>query len=325
MTRTIAIIGCGLIGAKRAEALKSERIVACADPDPARAKALAARFGAAAVEDPADALALKPDIAVIATPHDRLAPLALAAIAAGSHLILEKPAARSAAELEPVAAAAKAAGRLVKVGFNHRFHPAMQKAKTIVDSGVLGPLFCVRGRYGHGGRVGYEKEWRFTKSVSGGGELIDQGAHLIDLARWYMGELDLDYAALPRWFWPGEVEDNALLALKGTGGAMAWLSAGWSEWKNIFSLEIAGRDGKLQIDGLGGSYGTESLTHYHMLPGMGPPETTRWEYPFPDASFVLDSRDLLDCLDSGRRPCGDVDDALAMLRIVDAAYARAAG
>ena len=123
-------------------------------------------------------------------------------------------------------------------------------------------------------------------AISGGGELIDQGAHLIDLSRWFLGELTLDYAAMPTYFWPIEVEDNCFLALRGQPGEMAWLHASWTEWKNTFSFEITGRDGKLTIDGLGGSYGNERLTFHKMLPQMGPPETTIWEYPSSDSSWA---------------------------------------
>ena len=76
----------------------------------------------------------------------------------------------------------------VQVGFNHRYHPGLRQVRAWVDSGVAGPLMFLRGRYGHGGRIGYEKEWRADPAISGGGELIDQGVHLLDLARWFLGD-----------------------------------------------------------------------------------------------------------------------------------------
>src|SRR6185436_16397368 len=117
------------------------------------------------------------DIVIVATPHDALAEITLAAIRAGKHVLVEKPAARSAAELAPVVAEAERLGALVHVGFNHRYHRAFRKARELVDHGALGELMFVRARYGHGGRIGYEKEWRADAAVSGGGELIDQGVH----------------------------------------------------------------------------------------------------------------------------------------------------
>ena len=101
---------------------------------------------------------------------------------------------------------------------------------------------------------------------------------------------------------------------------MAWLHASWTEWKNTFSFEIFGRDGKLVIDGLGGSYGEERLTFYRMLPQMGPPETTVFEYPGQDQSWDAEFADFVAAVNDGRRPCGDIADAVANLAIVDEIY-----
>ncbi len=317
----LAVVGCGLIGAKRCAAAEGHEVAVVCDSDAGRAAALAARTGARAVADWREAVAADVDIVVVATPHDRLAAIALAAVEAGRHVLVEKPAGRSSAELRPIAAAAAARGVLVKVGFNHRFHQAFKKAREIVDSGALGPLMFVRGRYGHGGRVGYEKEWRFVREISGGGELIDQGSHLIDLARWFLGDLTLAYGAAPTYFWNAAVDDNCFLALYAPTGAMAWLHASWTEWKNLFSFEIMGRDGKLQVDGLGGSYGVERLTFYRMTPQMGPPETIGWEYPQPDRSWSDELAELVAAIHERRQPLANIDDAIAALDIVGAVYA----
>jgi predicted dehydrogenase len=178
----------------------------------------------------------------------------------------------------------------------------------------------IRARYGHGGRPGMESEWRCKPEISGGGEAIDQGSHLVDLSRWFLGDLSLEYASVPTLFWNIPVEDNCFLALRGTAGKMAWLHASWTEWKNIFSFEIAGRDGKLSIDGLGGSYGVERLTFYRMLPEMGPPETTAWEYPFQDRSWHAEFADFVAAIKEHRRPCGDIHDAIANLEILSKIY-----
>ncbi|HRQ81899.1 MAG TPA: Gfo/Idh/MocA family oxidoreductase, partial [Azospirillaceae bacterium] len=228
----------------------------------------------------------------------------------------------TAAEVAPVAAAAERRGVVVKVGFNHRFHPALRKAHALFQAGEIGPPMFIRARYGHGGRVGYEQEWRCDKEASGGGELIDQGAHLIDLSRWFLGDLTLDYAALPTCYWNIGVEDNCFLALRGAGGTIAWLHATWTEWKNTFWFEVAGRDGKLTVEGLGGSYGVERLTLHKMLPEMGPPETTTWEYPFPDRSWEAEFDDFIRAAAGGGRASGDIRDACAMLELIDQAYSR---
>jgi predicted dehydrogenase len=316
----LAIVGCGLIGLKRADAAGSHEIVVVCDRDGARADMLARRTGARATLDWREAIAADVDAVIVATTHDQLAPIALAAVEAGRHVLVEKPAGRHVDEVRPIANAATARGVVAKVGFNHRFHPAFLKAREIVDSGALGPLMFIRGRYGHGGRVGYENEWRCRPEVSGGGEAIDQGSHLIDLSRWFLGDLAVEYAAAPTMFWNIPVDDNCFVALRGGSGQMAWLHASWTEWKNIFSFEIAGRDGKLEITGLGGSYGVERLTYYRMLPEMGPPETTTWEYPFPDRSWHNEFDDFAAAIAGKRRPCGDIHDAVANLEIVARIY-----
>ncbi|MFA6029797.1 MAG: Gfo/Idh/MocA family oxidoreductase [Elusimicrobiota bacterium] len=317
-----AIIGCGRMGEKRAAALGKHRLVACCDIQPARAHALASKHPGCEVGDCCHSLIGRDDVdaAIVCTTHDLLARVTLACIKAGKHVLVEKPGARSAGELEPVLAAARRAGVVVKVGFNHRFHPALWKAKKLVDAGALGELMFVRGRYGHGGRLGYEKEWRADPTIGGGGELLDQGMHLIDLSRWFLGDLRKVEGFTPTYFWNMPVEDNAFLLLRTKKEQAAWLHVSWTEWKNTFSYEVYGRKGKLVVDGIGGSYGPERLTHYRMGPDMKPPKTKVWEFPGPDASWAAEFQDFLRAIRTGRRPCGDLQDAYAALQVVAAVY-----
>lgn len=318
----IGIVGAGLVGHKRALAAADSTVVAVADSEFSRAQALAAATGARALADWREVVAADVDAVLVCTSHDALAEIALTAVEHGRHVLVEKPAGRSAREIEPLVAAARRTGRVVKVGYNHRFHPAVFRAKELVDSGAVGSLMYVRGRYGHGGRLGMETEWRCRPELSGGGELIDQGSHLIDLARWFLGELRLEYGSARTHYWDIPVDDNCFLALRADHGALAWLHASWSEWKNLFCLEIAGRDGKLVVDGLGGSYGTERLTYYRMLPELGPPETTMWEFPFPDDSWRREFVEFETAIREGRRASGDIEDAHQVLKIVDEVYGR---
>jgi predicted dehydrogenase len=308
---------------KRAEAVTRIgcSVAAAADLDMERAQRLCGRFGGTPASDAEEAIS-SADAVIVAVTHDRLAEIGLTAVSSGRHVLIEKPGARNARELAPVAETASARGVSVKVGYNHRFHPALRKARELADGGELGELMFIRGRYGHGGRPGYEKEWRFDPDISGGGELLDQGSHLIDLAGWFLGEFTDVYGILPKFFWEGAVEDNCFLTLRAKSGAVAHLHASWTEWKNTFSLEIYGRSGKAAIDGLGGSYGTERIAFYKMLPWMGPPETTIFEYPFPDDSWELELKDFEDAVREGRRPSGDIHDALKTLSVIDALYER---
>ncbi|HVZ73668.1 MAG TPA: Gfo/Idh/MocA family oxidoreductase [Polyangia bacterium] len=321
-----AIVGCGLIGQKRLRSLKvPDQVTVTCDPVLERAQALANQAkGATAMTDWRAAVA-RPDVdaVFVATSNDALAAVTLAAVEAGKHVVVEKPAARNPGELVPVIAAAEKNGVCVQVGFNHRYHPALQKARELFDSGALGPMMYIRARYGHGGRVGYDKEWRAKPEISGGGELLDQGVHLIDLSRWFLGDFPHVSGHVGTFFWDMPAEDNGFLLLKTATGQVAWLHATWTEWKNTFSFEIFGKDAKLHIEGLGGSYGTEKLSYYKMKPEMGPPETTIWEYPGEDHSWRLELEDFKKAIAEKRPAPVGLHDAHAALTIVYEIYRQA--
>lgn len=318
----VAIVGCGLIGQKRARALGPARLAACIDVVEERAAALARTvLGCRALTDWRAALSdATIDIVIVSTLHDTLAEIAGAAIAAGKHVLIEKPAARRASEIEPLVAAAVQRGVLARVGFNHRYHRAFRQARQLVDGGALGDLMFLRARYGHGGRLGYDREWRADPRRSGGGELIDQGPHVIDLARWFLGDFPNVTGSAHTYYWNMPVDDNAFLLLKTASKQTAFLHVSCTEWKNTFSFELYGRDGKIEVSGLGGSYGVERLTFYRMLPAMGPPETTAWEFPMADDSWEREFAEFLEDIRLHREPAAGLKDAVAVLRIIEKIY-----
>lgn len=318
----VAIVGCGLIGSKRARALPGCTVIVCCDAVPERAEKLAREFPPAEASSDWRRTASRPDvdIVIVATTHNMLAPVAAIAAGAGKHVLLEKPGGRRPAELDPVIQAAQQTGALVRVGYNHRYHRALRKAREIFESGALGEMMFLRARYGHGGRPGYETEWRANPELSGGGELLDQGSHLIDLARWFLGDFVEAKSYLGSFFWDMPVEDNCFLLLRTRDRKVAQLHASWSEWKNLFSLEIYGRDAKLEVNGLGGSYGVERLAFHRMSPEMGPPETTIWEYPTADDSWTVEFLEFLEDIKLGRQPSPGLPEAKAVLAIVEKIY-----
>jgi predicted dehydrogenase len=322
MSFGVAIVGCGLIAHKRARALSGARLVACADVQRERAEALARTVAGAEATADWRAAIDRPDVdlVIVATTNDALADLSHAAIGAGKHVLVEKPAARSVAEIDMVLGAARRGERLVRVGFNHRYHPALQQARALVDAGALGDLMFVRGRYGHGGRLGYDHEWRADPAIAGGGELIDQGVHLIDLSRWFLDDFVTVNGFAHTYFWRMPVDDNAFLTLRTAHEQTAFLHVSCTEWKNLFSLEVYGREGKLHVEGLGGSYGVERLILHRMRPEMGPPDTTIWEYPRGDQSWLLEFTEFLEDIRLGREPSARLHDARAVLVIVEEVY-----
>jgi predicted dehydrogenase len=319
----VAIVGCGLIGRKRADALGDARLIACADIEIDRARSLASHASAAATADWREVINRDDvDVVIVSTINSLLAEISAAALNAGKHVLVEKPAGRNVAELDSVIAAQKRSGKLAHVGFNHRYHPALLKAKELFDQGALGEMMFVRGRYGHGGRIGYEKEWRADPKLAGGGELIDQGVHLIDLARMFLGDFETVDGFAATYFWDMPVDDNAFLLLRTRDAKTASLHVSCTEWKNLFSLEIYGRNAKLHVEGLGGSYGLERLAFYRMLPEMGPPETTIWEFPRADESWRIETAEFLDDIRKNRKPSATLEDARAALSVVKQIYDR---
>jgi predicted dehydrogenase len=318
------MIGCGLIGQKRSHNLPSGSVTVACDLNLDRAQKLAAQSPGCIATDSVERAVNSPnvDVVMIATLNATLAPIAMQAVLAGRPVLVEKPAGISVAELRKLATLATHCGVMVRTGYNHRYHPACLKALEIFRSGALGPMMFVRGRYGQGGRIGYEKEWRADPKLSGGGELLDQGVHLIDIAGVFLGEFTSVEGHVATYFWNMPVDDNAFLSLRNAAGNTAWLHVSCSEWKNLFSLEIYGRDGKLHWEGLGGSYGMERLTYYKMLPQMGPPETTVWEYPRGDESWKLEMTEFFEDIRLKRTPVPGLKEAISALDVVEKIYGK---
>jgi predicted dehydrogenase len=316
-----------MIGAKRAAALAPDgELIACHDIDEGAAESLADQYGARACATLGDLLATGPEVVVVATVHDQLAGLAERALDAGAHVLVEKPAGVSVAQIDHLIACQRATGRFVKVGFNHRFHPGIARAAEEVHSGRHGDLMHLRARYGHGGRLGYEREWRADAARSGGGELIDQGMHLLDLTHWLVGPLPLHSALLRTHFWDTPVEDNAALILgepRSRTSPWAMLHVSWTEWKNLFSIEIYCRTAKIQVDGLVRSYGPQRLRIYRMGEELGPPAVQELDYPNEDHSWEREWANFVAAVDAGdeRLLNGDLSDARYAWEQIEAAYA----
>jgi predicted dehydrogenase len=326
MTLGIALIGAGNVGSRRAAtASRRDRLVVVADTEELRATQLAHKYGArhttqweGAIHDPSV------DAVAVCTSNKSLAPISIAALSAGKHVLCEKPMGRNALEAAGMAAAARDNERVLKVGFTLRFHPAVRRAHQLCAEGLIGPLFLVHGLYGHGGRTGYESEWRGDAELAGGGELLDQGVHLLDLSRWFLGDLRVEAALTPRWYWDvAPLEDNALILLQGDRGEVASLHTSWTMWRNRFSFEVVGRDGYMRVNGLGGSYGVESLTVGRRTALGAVPEESVHQYSAPDTSWDEDWADFRRAISDGRPPEVDAHAGLAVMGLVEAVYAKA--
>lgn len=330
MTVGIGVVGAGLMGSRRARSAAREprcQLRVVADIQEPGARQLAQELGCRSVTDWRDVVADPTvDAIAVSTVNASLAPITIAALAEGKHVLCEKPLGRNLCEATEMAAAADRHGRILKVGFTLRFHPAIRRARVICGRGDLGPLFFIRAVYGHGGRPGYTEEWRGSREQSGGGELLDQGVHLLDLARWFLGEFTQVVGSLGRWFWDaGDVEDNAFALLGTPQGQIASLHASWTQWRNRFLFEVFGRDGFVTVDGLGGSYGVETLIIGRRRPESGPPAQETIRFDGPDPSWDDDWADFIEAIVSEGRPAVTGADGVAVMRLVDTLYQGSSG
>jgi len=353
----VVIIGCGLIGRKRAMALGSEDVlVACCDTNEVSAVKFADEFGCAHLADYARLLSSTDfDIAIVAVVNKFAKQIVIDCLKAGKHVLAEKPLGRNHKEareildvLERERSTQSEKGKmgkwnngitaeqsrgcsntptfqpysipLLKTGFNHRFHPAIWKAKELLDSGAIGKLFNIRAAYGHGGRPGMEREWRASKDLCGGGELLDQGVHVIDLIRWFGGNIKKLTGSVETKFWQMEVEDNAYVIARTEKGVTASFHVSWTYWKNTFSFEMFGTEGYLKILGLGGSYGGEILEIGRRKPEGGRPDIETMEFPSDDISWKKEWAEFKSAISEKRSPIGNGVDGLRANQVIDAIY-----
>ena len=320
----VSLVGAGRQGWRRARALSQDTgdtLVAVADIDPAAARCLAGCYGARATSDWREAVeAPGVDVVLVCTPPDLHAGITQAALALGRHVLCEKPLAPTLTDAQAMVDASRLSGSVLKCGFNHRHHPGLQQAHAWTAEGRIGEVTHIVCRYGIGGRPGYERDWRARREVSGGGQLMDQGLHALDLFRWFLGDFDAAFGALATAYWPIEpLEDNAFALLTAEDGRVASLHASWTRWRNLFSFEVFGSDGYVAVEGLGGSYGTERA----VLGRRGFLEPFREEvveFRGEDSSWPEEWREFVAAAREGREPLGSGQDGLAAQRMADAVY-----
>jgi len=279
-----------------------------------------------------DLLCQSPDIVFVCTPNHLTPEVALAALAQGCHVFAEKPPGRNLADIKRIMdMEAKQPQLKLMFGFNHRHHPAIREAKSIVDAGRMGKVIWLRGVYGKSGgkRRTFEQSWRNDPAISGGGILLDQGIHMLDLFRFFCGDFNQVKSMMNTAYWNIPVEDNAFVLLRAKSGPMAQLHSSSTLWKHTFRLEIGLEEGYLIVQGLlskSGSYGREQL-----VIGRKPEDededaaigNPREEVVYFDQDFSWDFqvKDLIQCIqqDTPVRDSTSVD-ALRVMDIVSQVY-----
>ncbi len=258
------IFGYGYMGKIRYQSLRKhpavERITVV---DPAPSPASASELNGSLLPAQAPVPWKEHDAAFICTPNNVTADLCVEALQRCRHVFCEKPPGRNWEDLSRIAAAAEQApGQTLVFGFNHRLHPSVQSAKALLDEGTLGEVLYIKGTYGKSGGARYRESWRNDPEVSGGGILLDQGIHMLDLFQFFGGPFRVVDAVLADSFWKCGVEDNAFVLLKSERGVPAFLHSSATLWKHTFRVEIGCENGYLIASGFlsqTGSYGREQL------------------------------------------------------------------
>ncbi|MEE8373616.1 MAG: Gfo/Idh/MocA family oxidoreductase, partial [Dehalococcoidia bacterium] len=300
----IGLIGAGLQGTRRARSLRGigdAQLVVVTDHYRERAELLAEEVGCEVVSDWNEITARSDvDTVIVCTPPDVHESVCVSALSQGKHVLCEKPLARTPEEALRILEAAQPATNRIKCGFNLRHHPGIAQAKQWLDSGAIGTPLFFRCRYGIGGRPGYEADWRMKPETSGGGQLMDQGMHALDLAGWFLGEFREVCGFGQTAYWDiAPVEDNSFCLLRTATGQVASIHVSWTQWKNLFSLEVFGADGYVLVDGLGGSYGTEKATLGKRTPLLPFREETI-EFRGEDHSWIEEWKEFASAIEEGR-------------------------
>jgi predicted dehydrogenase len=322
--KNVALIGAGLQANRRSGPIANDprfRIATVVDRDEKKAARLATPLGAVVATDWRAVVADRAiDVVLVLTYPDTHAEIAIAALEAGKDVLCEKPLTRTTEEARSLVAAAERTGRTLKCGFNHRHHPAVLEAHKRFQSGVIGKPTFGRARYGIGGRTGIEKEWRSDPAIVSGGQLMEQGIHLVDLFRWFLGDVARVTGFMSTTRFPiAPLEDNGFVLLQSSSGVVASVHSSLTQWTNLFEFEVFGERGSLSVQGLGASYGVEKLV-VSLHDPTGPFSHETIEYRGGDSSWKSEWDEFVLALDEKRRPLGDGADGLAAMEIVSAAY-----
>lgn len=267
------------------------------------------------------------DIIIICTPNFLNKKLAIEALNSGKHVFCEKPPCFTGQDMEEIIAAESESGCKLMYGFNHRHHDSIMRMKELIDEGMYGRVLWMRGRYGKSVTSDYFHEWRAKKELAGGGILIDQGIHMLDLFLYLGGNFDTVKAEVSNLYWNLEVEDNAFVILKNSeNGMVASLHSTMTQWRHIFSLEIFMEKGYMVLNGINTSsmsYGKEVLSiakNRSAAPAATWKDEVKTQYLINN-SWRYEMEHFLHAItDDQPVEIGNSADALALMRIIDKIY-----
>jgi predicted dehydrogenase len=319
----IGIVGCGKVGYKRALTIQQHfpdcKITWFASNTVEHAKQFADNFGGSYLNHWEEMLKKDIDVVIVSTTNNMLFPISKAFLENDCHVLCEKPPGIIISEAINLLKTANIKNKKLKIGFNNRFHPAIYNGWEKVVAGQIGDILFIRGLYGHGGRPGMKNEWRGSVQKSGGGVLLDLGIHMVDLCRWYAGEFEEVFARMKNSFWGMEVEDNAWISLFGKV-VVAQIQVSLTQWKNRFTFEVFGTEGYIIVNGLGGSYGEETLIIGKRMLESGPPEEKKFIFPSDNSSYHLEWKNFMEGILDNSLIYADGRDGACAMQLISSAY-----
>jgi len=268
------------------------------------------------------------DVIFISLPNQFASEAACLSLQRGLHVFCEKPPARTHAELLEVEKQSLRFPELkLMYGFNHRFHLSVEEAKLLIDSNSLGRLINMKGVYGKSQMISFNQtDWRTNREASGGGILLDQGIHMLDLMRYLSGENFTEvFSIIDNAFWNFDVEDNAYVLMKSPKGLVSQLHSSATQWRHVFNLEITLERGSLILGGLltgSKSYGDETLTVITSDPSKdnGMPKESTSKYN-EDVSWDNEIKYFANSLASNTSiERGSIKDALETMKLIEIIY-----
>lgn len=275
-------------------------------------------------------LELRPDVLFCCAPNRFIPGVVCRSLDNGLHVFSEKPPGRNSQDVGYMRRAElRNPGLTLKFGFNHRYHDAIEDAKALIDSGALGRLNFMRGVYGKAGGSDYDVNWRNNPEFSGGGILIDQGIHMLDLFHLFAGRFSDVKSFVERKFWTSvAVEDNAFALMRTNEGVVATLHSSATQWRHLFKLELYLQKGFVAVDGIlsaSGSYGTEVLSVAITRlddNGFPLPNPELQEFRFlTDNSWSKEVNEFYDCVAHGKPVVhGTSQDAADVMALVEEIY-----
>ncbi len=266
---------------------------------------------------------------IVCTPNFLNKPLTIKALKAGKHVFCEKPPAFTGADMEEIIEAEKqSGGKKLMYGFNHRHHDSIIRMKQIVESNEFGRIIWMRGRYGKSVTEDYFNDWRAKKELSGGGIVIDQGIHMLDLFMFLGGNFDTVKAEVSNLYWKKDIEDNAFVILKDKqSGIVASLHSTMTQWRHLFSLEVFLEKGYMVLNGLitsTMSYGEEVLSvakNRSTAPAATWKDEVSTQY-LSNNSWRYEMKHFFDAIHKDTQiQIGNSNDALLLMRVIDKVYA----